>query len=1111
MVRGAALALVLALTCARASVLVPTYVLPPDSFVRDQRSLGPPPDSDPAESQRTIRRLIGGHMKIKPDKEYGSSKNSIDFEEKPSSGKFAGVLAPDQSGGTVGWNQGIWDDGMLMSSAGEGKEAVKKEVDEDKKTLSDQVAEGKYGLIQNEIFPKTPKRPGIVSYEPNSETRSKDNLQTLGGLKKDEIWLAEDHLLVLKGGSFPERTKESERRPWPPIDDYEAPRRQVKLPQKPKVPPPFPVRLSDDGPLVFLTPDGSVPAPIFPPFPTGEGEGSLPSPPFPFPPGAAYAPGDYQGNSTSGGAPLPIPPFPFLPGNVSEGPFPFPGSMNGSFPEGFPPGAAFLPPPSNQSDLYDEDDPSIYYPPPYNFSYRADYNNSVPAGPLVPGIILPPPPDFFAPMEEKTTTENVRTTARPVTVPTYTRKPTVKTTTPSSSYRKYKTRPTTTTEYPTRTTEYPTRTTEIPTTITTPPPLEIITTHVRKPQRIPSRTPVRVHNLPDEITTRPKTEKPVYKTRTKVTSKPISVAVVYDYPEPEYNPQKPTTSEKPYILYNVPEKTPNVINDNLVTSTPVPLRGYYSNTQNSIPTTKLQPVYNRKPNDNALASFYFYDEQPKTSPAPATYFDGRNYYKTVPSNPTPYQQQNVQQSGFAPAVDVAYGAIDQADALFLWPQKQGPRTLTQEYFSIQKPRPQQVYVQQQPKQRPESFYQQIADIQQTIELFTTKRPKSYSHRPHAHKPKAITSRPVYQFSYQNNPRPEQISFRAPKLDPEPFRPMVSYSKPFNLENDFNAITPSIPHGYQQYLIENVQVTTETPTSTRFYPKTKLRDEDYDDAPINKAVRPKGNRNHIPIQNDKPAAHHVNRYPNTTPSPISHGYYTKQDERYLDDITKNSFDIFGKKIEDNTHDVNGLAVTAPLETVKTPIDNNINLQYAYEIIEPQGENPPSLDRDTLVNERHPRPTVNPDSEPINIQVQKAELVQPKPPSLLHDTVVNDRFPRPPINPDSEFIPIANPGQRASQQYRIQSQVQRPQYTGEQYDLNRPSLAGDIAVNYKRPLPQVNPDAEWIQPVNAAGEGRPGSFVSYRLPGEGAHVYFLTPQAAQAAQAARERYRSPGYGR
>lgn len=1101
MVRGAALVMTLALAWvyeAQASVLVPTYVLPPDSFVRDQRSLGLHPDTEAAGSQRTIKRLVGGHIKIKPEKEYGSSKNSIYLDSKTENIKFSGIVAPDLSGSNVGWNQGIWDDGMLMSSAGEGKEATKtKEVDEDKKTLSDQVAEGKYGLIQNEIFSTAPKRPGIVSYEPNTETETKDNSQSLGGLKKDEIWLAEDHLLVLKGGSFPERTKESDRRPWPPIDDYVAPNRQVKLPQKPKVPPPFPVRLTDNGPLIFLTPNGSVPASVFPSFFTGESEGVLPSPAYPYPSGTPYAPGDHSGNTTAGGAPQAGPAFPFLPGNASEGAFPFIPNMNGSFPEGFPPGAVFLPPPSNQTDLYDEDDPSIYYPPPYNFSYRADYNNKVPAGPLVPGIVLPPPPDFFAPLEETTTT--TPEVVRPARPTLHTRTKT--TTRPTSTYtvhrNKYKTRPTTTESI---------KTTEVPTTITTPSLIDIITTHKqRKPQRIPSRNPVRVHNLPEEVTTRTKTEKPVQKTRTKLTSKPLAVSVFYDYPEIVYNTKPPQTSDKPFIVY-VPQKTSNIVSND-ITSTPVPLRAFYSNTQNNIPTTKLQPVYNRKPNENSLASFYFYDEKPKTSPPPSTYFDGRNYYKTVPASQSYTEQYENTQTDYKPVVDVTYGAIDQTDDLFLWPQKQGPRTLTQEFFSVQKPKQQPVFVHQ-PKQRPD-FYHQIADIQQTIDFYTTKRPKTYSHRARTHKPKAITSRPFYQFNYQGDQR--QLPFRAPKLDPEPFRPMVSYSKPFNIENDFNVITSSVKPGYhQQYLVESVPVTTEAPASSKYFPKTKPRDEYYDDSVVEKDVRLKGNRNYISIQNESPApaAHQVTRYPATTPNPISHGYYTKQDESYFDEITKNSFDIFGQKLDDSTRDINGLAVTDSLDTVKTPIDNNINLHYAYEIIDQK--NPPSLDGDTLVNDRHPRPTINPDSEPI--PEVNAELVQHKPPSLEGDTLVNERFPRPTINPDSEFIPIPNSGYRNSQQYRVQTQVQKPHYTGEQYDLNRPSLAGDTDVNYRHPLPAINPDAEWIGPVNNGGEGRPGSFVSYRLPGDGAHVYFLTPQAAQAAQTTRERYRTPAaYGR
>lgn len=128
--------------------------------------------------------------------------------------------------------------------------------------------------------------------------------------------------------------------------------RQVKLPKRPKVPPPFPVRLRDGGPIELLGSSGGRPLPPYP---------SLQFPPFPpFPPAKPS---------------LPPPPFPL------------------------PPGAVFLPPPSNQTEPLDEDDPSIYYPPPYDFSYPKDNSSKVPAGPLVPGIVLPPPPDFFGPQE----------------------------------------------------------------------------------------------------------------------------------------------------------------------------------------------------------------------------------------------------------------------------------------------------------------------------------------------------------------------------------------------------------------------------------------------------------------------------------------------------------------------------------------------------------------------------------------------------------------------------------------------------------------------------------------------------------------------------------------
>lgn len=295
-----------------------------------------------------------------------------------------------------------WESGILRSSAGAGNEKTAAKKDESKKTLSDQVAEGKYGLIQTEIFAKPPKRPGIISYAKNSEVPS-DTFDNLGGLQQDDIWLAEDHLLVLKGGGLNKKDRESA---WKPIDNYEAPLRQIKIPKNPKVPPPFPVQLYENGPIQFI---GNNQIPLFSPYAneslfvypetdtqtnSGDktniftGNGSIGNPP----------------ENTGYNYPPPIPPWHSSAGNKSfqnpflnqQLPFPFspfpPLSSNGSLGD------------INSTEPFDEDDPSLYYPPPYTFFYKSNYKNSVKPGPLVPGIILPPPPNFFEQLDENNKT-----------------------------------------------------------------------------------------------------------------------------------------------------------------------------------------------------------------------------------------------------------------------------------------------------------------------------------------------------------------------------------------------------------------------------------------------------------------------------------------------------------------------------------------------------------------------------------------------------------------------------------------------------------------------------------------------------------------------------------
>ncbi|XP_059609529.1 uncharacterized protein LOC132256938 [Phlebotomus argentipes] len=382
---------------------------------------------------RTIQRLVGGHLqhqgtrdRVRNDTLTWSDKFSkIYFRRKTSPSrnqprnqtKLATTRRPPRTRrpyndplddaallevDSIGIN-GIdnWDSGLLRASAGAGKEASKnatdgKKKEEKAKTLSDQVAEGKYGLIQKEIFQKKPKRPGVISYLPNPETPS-DNNKTYGGLSEDDIWLAEDHLLVLKGGSLNKKGKDE----WKPIDSYEAPLRQVKIPPNPEIPPPFPVQLEENGPIEFI---GNSQVPVFNPFANESlflQPGATPTPP----PIGGY-PADFfagsrpPGNSTQNNFPYPppIPPWFFNSNSTFANPFLNPPPF---FAPGFPAPPFFTNGSLENINMteFDEDDPSLYYPPPYSFVYKSNYSNPVPPGPLVPGIVLPPPPNFFSRLE----------------------------------------------------------------------------------------------------------------------------------------------------------------------------------------------------------------------------------------------------------------------------------------------------------------------------------------------------------------------------------------------------------------------------------------------------------------------------------------------------------------------------------------------------------------------------------------------------------------------------------------------------------------------------------------------------------------------------------------
>lgn len=739
------------------------------------------------------------------------------------------------------------DDAELMTlGAGEGKSSKKtKDKDkEEKKTLAQQVADGKYALIQTELFSKPIKKPGLISYRENSEVPH-DNIANLGGLNKSDIWLSENHLLVIKGGSYPPYNSQNlDGDIWPSIDDYKAPRRQVKLPARPKVPPPFPVQLEDGGPLLLLgtnatkTLNGSFESGIYPVYPE---ENYVPGSEQPEPP-AGYPP-SYRdkANATAGEAPFPIPPF-VGPGldhydPTKEGPLN--NNNNGNLPF-FP----FINPadfPNLDNITYDEDDPSIYYPPPYSFYYRQDNTTEVPPGPLVPGIVLPPPPNFFAPLEEENQTKSVA---------------------PSSSEK-----PITTTESNSNQYNFTTS----------------------KPHRV---TPTTAKKYP-----------------TITILKAITSAV----------PQRP--------------KKPKTI----VTTSRVPLKGYYT-------TTQFEPISLKKHSKDFIKELVFNIPRlttPRPSIPPVVPDDkgpprGQYYFYDENSiNTTPRLRK---QNYFIPPINEEH------------PQPEQPR----QYYYINNKN-------DYPRRPADTFSIHIARLKDQIHTYRTalRNDNDFYHRPIYNKP---LPKPLYQYSFESVNYPNQQRQQQ------------------------------LPRHYDIEIQEAIEVTQPTPIyettqeDTFYYPET-----------VTENPRKK--------QSAKSHSRPISEYSfEATPNPIFQQLYTKHDEPYIDDVTKEYFTSFGKKLP---------VATTPIPTkyVNTRTEDDVR------------NRPISLERDTLINYLHSRPAINPNAEflPKYDRTQPYEQGYPR----YRSTVENIEEERPP------YISYKLPGDEGTHFYFITPKLAQKRQQNSSY--------------------------------------------------------------------------------
>ncbi|XP_037920182.1 adhesive plaque matrix protein [Hermetia illucens] len=963
-----------------------------------------------AKTSRTIQRLVAGHLQFSNNNSSNQWSNAI-FRRRPNITKTqftptrSTFLRRVKSTATpsVASNDeldyrdsalledtndiGNWDDGILRLSAGAGKEtnAKGKKKQDSKKTLADQVKDGKYGLIENELFKNVPKRPGIISYLPNKEVPD-DNAKNYGGLKEDDIWLAEDHLLVLKGGGLNEDDIDE---PWAPIDDYEAPGRQIKIPPNPKVPPPFPVQFEDNGPIQFI---GDHKFPFF--YSKNENKSLSLFPENGYQPTEAdrnnekdilAGPGSSQ-NATSDKDRYLYPPAypPWLFNNESfKNPF-----LN------FAPPPQDAPPFDGGTDYIDEDDPSLYYPPPYTFVYKSNYSNPVKPGPLVPGIVLPPPPNAFArlvPKKQHTPSKTVPFTSilnkineeRPRVVTTTTTTTTELTTTPYIT--------TTQPPPPSRTKEVyyvrpRTRPYSVPLTSPLPPATTTTTTPIPPTQQI--------------ISFVPQTQTP---TDSFSTGKPI----YYEY----FDARKVPTGAG---VFQAPQ-----------TQTQGAFFPQITRTNAAFPTTTQRPIPSSPkpyiPQKTFPKPIFRETTQPFRRPVPTVQTQKPLRINPISSAPKPYNYN---------------------DYLYITPKPEIYPNGISTNIIPQTP--------QRPFKLQSSFDREVDAIRQTLQYFKSQEVKQghFSRNP---RPKAL-----YEYNFDGsgpgtgNYNPSGAFTPPSNYDSEPFKPMVQYSRPVNDANGFKAIayprTDSLATNQGQNIYYSSTPRTEPlQIEVQFGDNLNNRPSLFN-SPQPTASTPRDQRKF----NGRIAQPSSQYLPQQSTARPRQPWVSIEKQVVHEIIPQNDPVPFRSSNQNNINrSITGFIRNAPRNQQPVPPFQG----YYY--------TQPAQQRPNHRFQQFPEPSFPKQVGEIQTQLNQYRVQQQQQPvSLENDTFVNT-FPSQTINPDAEYINLP-PRREQFQQQRLPPLSSPQQEPGSNIYRKPVDIEGDILVNYKLPLPPINPDSELIQP-------------------------------------------------
>lgn len=692
---------------------------------------------------------------------------------------------------------------------------------------------------------------------------------------------------------------------------------------------------------------------------------------------------------------------------------------------------------------------SFLQPPPYSFVYKSNYTNPVEPGPLVPGIILPPPPNFFGRLNEKEETavkSTPSTTTTTTTTTTTARTTTAKSTT--TTQRPYKQvlrpvyRPNTSTSTSTTSTTTTTTASTYPVTypVTYIPTVKSVKSH--KVQTEPFRQNVLNPTQLPTPTTTPKVVTHLKGIKGQEILQFVPKEAILNGGSLSGNKGKPI-----YYEYFDARIKANV-NTPFVSSTT---------------TTAITPTVTVRPQTQQQKQHHSAKQQ--LHPSAKQLRRPTNAYLPV-KPPTDYEKYVIitpkPESKPSKPNAIATNTVQIGDS----------QRYTKPHANV--------------AVGLKSYNTEIDNIRHTIEFFKNQekqKQSSKSSNDSSVPPRHPKAKAVYEYSFDSAPQKASKLFQPPtEFDSSPFKPMVQYSLPLNAENGFKAIAyTTVPTA----ATETFPTTTSSSAPTAAAAAEPIPTSNLRYIPtFNAAVSKKPAIQFIPFDtvDVKPNSLKYTEYTTVAPSPSFPATPTplpiaqvhpwiSVEKQILREIKPKEINVQVQSHAPTPRPVSLLrGISEPYEYVN-PNDGHYNNQIYYPIRTPSTY----YQQPQLQQQLQPqRPVMTAQQNAYLRQIEAIRQKLQQFPNQYRINVANStvaaqnlayRVPRPLGSAQNNFITSY---QFDSNRYPNLQQILSPNYNIPPPPAQRlppqvlHPLHRDVLVNYKYPLPPIDPDSEFIRP-------------------------------------------------